>query len=1014
MAMRICGGWLSMGVLGMSFASAPANAQRSVQALRHKHHTTWGASDGMMAAGTGLMQRSGDGYLWIQNRDGLLRFDGVRFRVIDSLDSPALRTTSSGAFVPLFVDRDNAMWSTRPDGALLRYADGRFTTVLGPDPSRVGILRGVQDRTGRMWFITARGLFILKDRQLVRSGITPAALDTVASTVIADTGTGVWVGGYKSVWHLSRGRLDKFDVPDPEVFRHTRPLCQLRDGTLYIGAYDLFTLKDGVWTRVRYEGQTISWIHGSESREHDALIAARGLGLLRFRDGRPERLSPREGLTSAVVKATLPDQEGSIWITTEGGLDRLRTAPFTTFTRRDGAPFDAPLGVESDPTGGVWIDTWDGGSLIHARGGAMDERDATDVRWNTPVPTTVVENYGVLGSSRGGGIWAVGHRGTERVLRRMSPTGTPSFMPLRLPRGSNILAEDRGGTVWISLTPAGFVRMRDGRVDSVPLPLSGQSRYVQWVAVDSLDHTWVAINEMKVLYEFVDGRIVATIDSTTGLPHPVERIRAAGGDTLWMVLAGGSLARMIGHRLRELQIPSARELLRQNSVAIVPRRHDFWLASPVGIGRVKMTELNAYADGRAPPPLPRYYDREDGLPVPIISGNATRHGAALTREGDVVFSTPAGIAIFDDDLDVRNPIAPHALVEDVTVSGRPLPYDSLLVVPPAPDRVEIRYTATSLRIPARVRIEYRLDGVDDAWVPGNALRTATYSQLRPGRYRFRVRAWNEDGVPSMQEASLSVRVLPRWFESTGFVTIALLTLVAGGPLLAISRTRARATAREHRLRERFDATLAERGRLSRELHDTLLQGFTGITLKLQAVRATMLTSPNEAAATLTRVLDESDLALIDARQMIWDMRLTELEDRDLCDAIEESGRRMVGDAPIDFRVNLTGDGRRLSPGVESVLYRICREAVANALKHARASAIVVEVTYESATVRLRVRDNGVGVAVGAVDDASSRGHFGISGMLERAARAGGSLTITAVASGGTEITVSLPTVPESA
>lgn len=1012
MAMR--GGWLFIVIVGLGSPSAPAFAQRAPQALRHMHHTSWGSSDGVVPAAQGAMRQSGDGYLWLEARGGLLRFDGVRFHLVDSVDAPALRSTTPGVFRPLFADREGVLWASRPDGALLRYANNAFDIVLGPDRQRSRSLRGIQDGAGRIWLESSNRLYELAGGRLTQPTIIPSGVDTTLSSVIADSGTGIWFGTRGAVWHMTSGRIKRYAVPTTDTTHASRPLCQLANGQLWVSTSEsVLTFTDGVWADIRFGGKEFNASAVVESREHDALIATSGLGLLRAHDGQLEQFARRDGLSGSVLGSVITDNHGSVWATTEAGLDRLRIAPFTTLGAADSVPFDTPLHVIADVDGGVWVSTWNRGIVYHLSGGVVGGRGNT-IRWRRQEQLPVTAEYRLLGHARGGGVWASEQRdGGAIMLRRIQLGASLPRAIAQLPSSSNILVEDRTGDIWVSTADHGFQRVHNGRMSAEPLPVLGKQPYVAWVAEDSVGHVWAANSKATALYEYEKGRLVATFDSSAGLTHKVQTIRAAGGDTVWLVLldrrSGAAIGRIVGGKLRVVALPEAEELLRSGGLTVLTGRRDFWIAGEVGVARVLTEELNAYVDGRRAPPALRFYNREDGLALPKITGNNNYHGGAITQNGQAWFSTPVGLAVYDPDLDVPVTDAPHVVIEEVTAAGRRLARDSVLLIPPAPDRVEIHFTAPSLRIPSRVRIEYRLDGVDTAWVRSNTLRTASYSRMRPGRYRFRVRAWNEDGVPSAQEASLAIRVLPRWFESTAFTVLSGLLLVAGGPLLAIARTRARSAAREQRMRERFDATLAERGRLSRELHDTLLQGFTGITLKLQAVRATMLTAPDAAAEALSSVLDESDLALLDARQMIWDMRLTELEDRDLCDAIEESGRQMVGDAPIGFGVNVCGPRRRLSPRIESVLYRICRESVANALKHARATVIAVDITFEPGAVRLRVSDDGVGMSAGTAADAARRGHFGIVGMRERAARAGGTLSIVSSAHGGTAIELSMPT-----
>jgi signal transduction histidine kinase len=213
---------------------------------------------------------------------------------------------------------------------------------------------------------------------------------------------------------------------------------------------------------------------------------------------------------------------------------------------------------------------------------------------------------------------------------------------------------------------------------------------------------------------------------------------------------------------------------------------------------------------------------------------------------------------------------------------------------------------------------------------------------------------------------------------------------------------------EHHLRMRFDATLAERSRLAGELHDTLLQGFTGVTLQLQAVLQRSRAGTVEDATELSRVLDLADLSLRDARQMVWDLRAPELDAAELPAVLEHAAREEVVGTSITLHFNLAGTPYQLSPLAETAVLRVAREAVMNAVKHAASAHIEMLLTYTHHVTSLSVRDDGLGMSDSSELDATHRGHWGVFGMRERAARAGGMLEIVSSAGAGTTVTLSLP------
>lgn len=217
-------------------------------------------------------------------------------------------------------------------------------------------------------------------------------------------------------------------------------------------------------------------------------------------------------------------------------------------------------------------------------------------------------------------------------------------------------------------------------------------------------------------------------------------------------------------------------------------------------------------------------------------------------------------------------------------------------------------------------------------------------------------------------------------------------------------------ASEPEIRARCEGIIAERTRLAGELHDTLLQGFTGIALQLESIRNKLAPSSDAAAQALTNVLVQAYETLRETREMVSGMRSPQHEAIDLARALEESATSMTGDA-VHLRYSVKGARRRLAPTTEAMVLRIGREAVANAIKHAEASTVDVELTYEPSVVQLAVRDDGRGASHAQLERAGGRGHWGIVGMRERAARGGACLQIHSRLGTGTNISLSIPTEP---
>ncbi|MEW5916930.1 MAG: histidine kinase, partial [Gemmatimonadota bacterium] len=567
------------------------------------------------------------------------------------------------------------------------------------------------------------------------------------------------------------------------------------------------------------------------------------------------------------------------------------------------------------------------------------------------------------------------------------------------------------GTKWFALGGVGtprLTRLRKGDYRSVGPPDERPSASLSnSIVEDGRGYVWVNDLTAPYLYQMANDSIAWRAALTESPAARAEEIVAEGGDTLWFATRQ-NLYRVIGRAVTRVALSEMPPLMRPGSVNMVVHDGHLWIATGGGVTRTSLAALHAYADGRGPEPTMRSFSAADGLRIGRLTF-ANKFAVFAARDGRLWFSTPGGLAVYDRSYDRVNGVAPFAHTEEVVADGRRLrDVGSGIVIPPRTDRVEIHVSAPSIRIPERVRIEYLLDGVDHTWVKAGPERIATYTRLKPGRFLFHVRAWNEDGVPSVREATLSLGVMPMWYQTTVFRGLVLLLVVGGGPLVVYAVVQQRAKHREVELHARFDAALDERTRVARELHDTLLQGFGGVTLQLQAVQHSLGDSPQTISDRLSRILTIADATMRDARHAIWDMRAPELGDHNLPGALEGVARTAIDGSSVKLSFAVQGRPRRLSPLIESTVFRVGREAIVNALRHGKPSDIAVELVYSDDRVEFHVRDDGTGFDDRAESEARATGHWGLSGMRERARLAGGSLEINGVAGRGTTVSLWLP------
>jgi signal transduction histidine kinase len=443
-----------------------------------------------------------------------------------------------------------------------------------------------------------------------------------------------------------------------------------------------------------------------------------------------------------------------------------------------------------------------------------------------------------------------------------------------------------------------------------------------------------------------------------------------------------------------------------------------WIASEAGIVHVPLAQLHRIADGASERLLPTSVTALDGAPIARVTSNSAEP-IWRSADGRVWITTPLGVAVAsaDPERHGRNPHPPRVHIEEVLVDGRASAARGALSVAPRPGRVEVRFTATGLRVPERVRIEYRLDGVDRDWRAAGTPRTATYTELRPGRFRFRVRAWNEDAVPGAREATLALEVRPAWYETDwaaglGVVGVAGLG-AAGASAVAQVRRRRREAARQ--------ATAAERVRVARELHDTILGDLAGLAMRLDVMAGHVQRSSAVAplqGSVLLELRDQARRTLDETRRAVTAMRATTNEVVPLWAQLADVGRRVFAGTEVAVQVRHVGAPQSHAADLEAEVLRIATEALVNARAHSGCRTVSIVCAYGSdrylrqarqTALTITVQDDGHGFdAAGNGAGAAAVGHWGLAGMHERAAALGGTLTIASDPGSGTTVRLAVP------
>jgi signal transduction histidine kinase len=348
-------------------------------------------------------------------------------------------------------------------------------------------------------------------------------------------------------------------------------------------------------------------------------------------------------------------------------------------------------------------------------------------------------------------------------------------------------------------------------------------------------------------------------------------------------------------------------------------------------------------------------------------------------------------------------VPPPLALAPIDVQGATRNADGSITLPEGTTQLRLDYAALSYTKPERVAFRYRLEGVDDDWRDAGTRRSAYYTGLGPGDYRFRVVAFNEDGVPSRGEASVRFTIRPTFVQTRWFLltcAVAALGLLAS---LYLWRTRQLARRYADRLQER----LAERERIARALHDTLLQSMQGLILRFHSV-VKRLPPDSPVRRGMAEILEDADAVMSEGRNEVLNLRTSPDEDADLAQALSRFGRSLQENFGPRFQLVVTGEARAIHAFAWQEIYVIGREALFNAYQHALADHIEAEIVYDRDQLCLFVRDDGAGIEGDVRRDGRREGHWGLAGMRERAQTLHGSLDLWSRPHKGTEVVLRVP------
>jgi signal transduction histidine kinase len=690
--------------------------------------------------------------------------------------------------------------------------------------------------------------------------------------------------------------------------------------------------------------------------------------------------------------ARLVDREGNIWFGDPKGIHRLSYNPLNRQEFPKEASGNVDFALAADDNGAVWTSSGTTGApgkadLYYVSGGKAQRRRLRQVissfAYRAPDRTLWFSGEGCL--------WhLVGHDFVRVNLPREIANQFPFLQA--------ITGDEHGG-IWVSLGRHGFYRWADG----IWTPNGGRDDLPRGELLieftDSLGRVWFGYskNQLAVL----DGGRVRVFGPSDGLQ--VGNIMAihGRGSEIWI---GGEFGLEQFDQGRFHNIAAVNdEWLRGITGIVETANGDLWFNAISGILHVRKAEISAALRDSNYRVKGEHFGRREGLPG-IAAQLRPLPTAIEGTDGRLWFTLRNGVVWLDPAAySEKKAASPPIAIQSVAADDKSYAPAPRLSLPAHTSSVQVSYSAVSLSDPEAIRFRYKLQETDKDWHEAAAATPVTYRNLAPGSYHFSVAASDTNGVWSDKVATAEFRILPAFYQASWFLSLCVLTALA----LLYLLYQLRLTQATQRVRASMEARMAEREGIARDLHDTVLQSVQGLILKVDAgVRQIAREDP--ARQNLELALDYADQVLSEGRDRVRSLRSAAGQVSDLSSALQRVTDQMRRDSSVSIKTVVEGSERELHPVVLEESYSIGREALVNALSHSEGQSVEVEITYDPKQFRLRVRDDGRGIEPEILEKGGREGHWGLSGMRERAQKIAGQLEFRSQPGTGTEVQLTVP------
>jgi len=960
---------------------------------------TWQMDEGLPNNFVQAIAQTRDGFLWVGTLAGLARFDGMTFTTYDPRNTPAIRNTSITA---LCATHDGALWIGTDGGGVTLLRGGAFSTLTTTNGLAGDSVRVIYEGTkGELWIGTTTGMSRCENGRFDNYTTKEGLLSDVVRAILEDRNGALWIATGGGLNRLSGKTMDQFAMPNGLPNDSVRAICQDKGSRIWIGSnngmlwenwYDLghfyayntrFGLSDSFVSAILEDHEDNFWV-GTYS------------GLNRFRAGRFFNELNNDGLPFDRVNALFEDSQGDIWVGSKEGLARLTPERFFSYTRQEGLTHNNVMSVREDAAGNIWAATWGGGldCLRNDRVTALTQTNG--------LPTDLILS---TEEGRDGSLW-IGcdyDGGLARLkngcLTRFTARDGLINAPVR------VIHEDKAGALWVGTT-RGLSCLRDGKFVNYTTTNGLAGDWIRALCEDPSGGIW--IGSEGGLTRIVDGHVSALTRADGLSDDTVTALRIDESGDLWIGTRAGGLDRYRNGRIRAY---TTHQGLFSDEIFEILDDHLgwLWMSCSKGVFRVRKSELDNidHADIDTVVSIP--YGKNDGMVTPQCNGMA-KPGGWRARDGRLWFPTSKGLVVVDPTTERVNRTPPPVFIEAALADKHPLLADALanqlgatreLRIPPGRGEVQFEYCALDYKSPEECRFRRKLEGLDTEWLDCGKERSATYNNLAPGRYTFRVMACNGDGAWNDAGASLPVWVLPHYYQTLWFRALLAASVVAAvgatARFFTVRRMQRRLETLEHR-----HAIERERGRIAKDIHDDLGSSLTRIMMLGERTQEG-LQKQEDVAAHVNKIVNSARHTVQSLDEIVWAVDPENDTLEGLINYITHFADEFFENTPVSCRLEMPVQAAHLSLPAElrHDLFLVVKEAFNNAVKHARATAVRVKVQCHGDEVEIAIEDNGRGFEM----NGKSNGHGGngLVNMRHRIERLGGRFELTSAPGKGAQV-----------